>query len=60
MTEIKKSATLNESETNKVFLDTEKKEPIQPEMTTIEPKNKNNTKVSNATTTVNPTVEGLW
>ena len=59
MAEIKKSASMNESETNKVFLDTEKKEPIRPEMTTIEPKNKNNTKVSNATTstTVNPTVE---
>ena len=59
MTEIKKSATLNESETNKVFLDTEKKEPIRPEMTNIKPKNKNNTKVSSATTytAVNPTME---
>ena len=60
MTEIKKSATLNESETNKVFLDTEKKEPIRPEMTNIKPKNKNNTSVSNATastTAVNPTME---
>ena len=47
---------MNESETNKVFLDTEKKEPIRPEMTNIKPKNKNNTKVSNATT-VNPTME---
>jgi Domain of unknown function (DUF892) len=59
MTEIKKSATLNESETNKVFLDTEKKELIRPEMTNIKPKNKNNTKVSSGTapTTVNPTME---
>jgi hypothetical protein len=59
MTEIKKSATLNESETNKVFLDTEKKEPIRPEMTNIKPKNKNNTKVLSATTytAVNPTME---
>ena len=56
MAEIKKSASMNESEANKVFLDTEKIEPIRPEMTTIEPKNKNNMKVSNATT-VNPTVE---
>jgi ferritin-like metal-binding protein YciE len=59
MAEIKKSASMNESEANKVFFDTEKKEPIRPEMTTIETKNKNNTKVSNATTstTVNPTME---
>jgi ferritin-like metal-binding protein YciE len=59
MAEIKKSASMNESETNKVFLDTEKKEPIRPEMTNIEPKNKNNTKVSSAitSTTVNPTME---
>jgi hypothetical protein len=59
MTEIKKSATMNESETNKVFLDTEKKQPIRPEMTNIKPKNKNNTKVSSATTytAVNPTME---
>jgi hypothetical protein len=50
---------LNESETNKVFLDTEKKELIRPEMTNIKPKNKNNTKVSSGTapTTVNPTME---
>jgi ferritin-like metal-binding protein YciE len=60
MTEIKKSSTMNESEANRVLLGTEKKEPIQPEMTTIEPKNKNNTKVSSATTstTVSPTMEG--
>jgi ferritin-like metal-binding protein YciE len=60
MTEIKKSSTMNESEANRVLLDTEKKEPIQPEMTTIEPKNKNNTKGSSATTstTVSPTMEG--
>jgi uncharacterized protein DUF892 len=59
MAEIKKSASMNESEANKGFLDTEKKEPMRPEMTTIELKNKNNTKVSNATTsnTVNPTME---
>jgi ferritin-like metal-binding protein YciE len=60
MTEIKRSATMNESEAKKVFLDTEKKEPIQTEMTNIGPKNKNNTSVSNATastTAVNPTME---
>ena len=60
--EIKKSATMDESETNKVFSDTKKKEPIQPEMTNIESTNKNNTKVSNATTftttVANPTMEG--
>ncbi|HET7345514.1 MAG TPA: DUF892 family protein [Nitrososphaeraceae archaeon] len=61
MTEIKKSASMNEGEINKVLLDTEKIEPIQPEITTIESKNKNNTKVSNASTstTVNPTMEWL-
>src|SRR6187200_637176 len=60
MTEIKRSATMNESEAKRVFLDTEKKEPIQTEMTNIGPKNKNNTSVSNATastTAVNPTME---
>ena len=59
MTEIKRSATMNESEAKKVFLDTEKKEPIRPEMTNIKPKNKNNTKVLSATTytAVNPTME---
>jgi ferritin-like metal-binding protein YciE len=60
MAEIKKSATMNESEANRVLLDTEKKEPIQPAMTTMEHKNKNNTKVSSTatSTTVNPTMEG--
>jgi ferritin-like metal-binding protein YciE len=58
--EIRKSATMDESETNKVFSDTEEKEPIQPEMTNIESTNKINTSVSNATTTTvaNPTMEG--
>jgi ferritin-like metal-binding protein YciE len=59
--EIKKSATMDENETNKVFSDTEKKEPIQPEMTNIESTNKINTSVSNATTSTtvaNPTMEG--
>jgi hypothetical protein len=37
MAEMKKSATMNEIDTNKVFLDTEKKESIQAEMISVEP-----------------------
>jgi hypothetical protein len=38
MAEMKKSANMNENDTNKVLLDTEKKESIRPEMTSIRPK----------------------
>jgi hypothetical protein len=34
---------MNETDTNKLFLDIEKKESIQSEMVIIEPKNNNNT-----------------
>jgi hypothetical protein len=44
MAEMKKSANMNESDANKVLLDTEKKESIRPEMTSIQPKNKDGTK----------------
>jgi hypothetical protein len=48
----KKSATMNETDTNKLFLDIEKKESIQSEMVSIEPKNNNNTNISTSTTVI--------
>lgn len=52
----RKSTTMNERDTNRVFLDSEKKESIQSEMISIEPKNNNNTNISTSTT-VNPLEE---
>ena len=52
MTDLKTSATMNESEVNKVLSDTENKEPIEPEAIHIESKRTTNS--SNVT----PTMEG--
>ena len=52
MTDLKTSATMNESEVNKVLSDTENKEPIEPEAIHIESKR------TTDAFTVTPTMEG--
>ena len=52
MTDLKTSATMNESEVNKVLSDTENKEPIEPEDIHIESKR------TTDASTVTPTMEG--
>jgi hypothetical protein len=52
MTDLKTSATMNESEVNKVLSDTENKEPIEPEAIHIESKR------TTDASTVTPTMEG--
>jgi DNA anti-recombination protein RmuC len=53
MTDLKSSATMNESETNKVLLDTEDKEPIGPEAVDTE-----STRNPKTSSTVPQTMEG--
>jgi hypothetical protein len=54
MTDLKSSATMNESETNKVLSDTEDKEPIEPEAVHTESTIRN----PKTSSTVPPTMEG--
>ena len=53
MTDLKSSATMNESETNKVLSDTEDKEPIEPEAL-----HNDSTRNPKTSSTVAPTMEG--
>jgi phage I-like protein len=53
MTDLKTSASIKESETNKVLSDTENKEPIEPEVVHTE-----STKEANISPAVAPTMEG--
>ena len=57
MTDLKASATLNETEVNKVVSDTKNKEPIEPEAVHIE-SSTTNVRTSPSSTTVAPTMEG--
>jgi DNA anti-recombination protein RmuC len=56
MTDLKTSATMNESEANKVLSDIENKEPLEPEVVHVE--STTNANISPTNTTVTPTMEG--
>jgi hypothetical protein len=56
MTDLKTSATMNESEVNKVLSDIENKEPIEPKV--VHTESTTNANISPTNSTVTPTMEG--